>query len=472
MWNIRDKLPFWSHRIRGDDLPSSLSFVEGGIVVGRRNGTVFQLLSIMGKSILSVIKFINGAQDDPDMFGHANYDSRIQTLWIANNRRDSMMAFKISFDLSTPSPGGDDIGRGAFFDQVVEFSGPKPTIHFVILTADADPTGEEARAACVAAKVPIGELALVAFSVHSSGVDQVLIRSEWFTSALISAPSKFPSYSVQNASPDVKSLRAQPSQIYTGGAPVVASQTTAPIPVPVSGRVKTPPSEEVEVEATREETRPEQKGKGKGGKSVGWKDKDDNGKEKDSKARGNELTVINESPLGTALSKEIRKLEESLHTRIGRLMSKELDKQRKFESHLCCITLNGVSMSTDQRLEEARAHEQAADFVRQEKILKLISTELTKNTTRVVELAVKDEVRNSVLPSLENITRNEVKNALNNQISKGLSESMKQVYFTLEQLSSEAYANNRACQMKLSGSSYDLTCRAISLARSHLLSLL
>jgi hypothetical protein len=59
----------------------------------------------------------------------------------------------------------------------------------------------------------------------------------------------------------------------------------------------------------------------------------------------------------------------------------------------------------DQRLEDARAHEQAEDFQRQEKILKLISTELTRNATRVVEMAVKNEVLNSVLPSLENITK-------------------------------------------------------------------
>ena len=81
----------------------------------------------------------------------------------------------------------------------------------------------------------------------------------------------------------------------------------------------------------------------------------------------------------------------------------------------------------DQRLEEVRQSEQAADFVRQEKILKLISTELTKNTTRVVEMAVKAEVQNSVLPSLENITKQEVKAALSNQIAKGVSDAMKMV---------------------------------------------
>lgn len=84
-------------------------------------------------------------------------------------------------------------------------------------------------------------------------------------------------------------------------------------------------------------------------------------------------------------------------------------------------------MRADQRLEEVRQSEQAADFVRQEKILKLISTELTKNTTRVVEMAVKTEIQNSVLPSLETITKQEVKMALSSQIAKGVSDAMKMV---------------------------------------------
>lgn len=83
--------------------------------------------------------------------------------------------------------------------------------------------------------------------------------------------------------------------------------------------------------------------------------------------------------------------------------------------------------SKDQRLEDARAHEQAEDFARQEKILKLISTELTRNTTRVVEMAVKSEVQNSVLPSLENITRTEVKAALGDQVSRLIVDVLSQV---------------------------------------------
>lgn len=85
------------------------------------------------------------------------------------------------------------------------------------------------------------------------------------------------------------------------------------------------------------------------------------------------------------------------------------------------------ALFTDSRLEDVRLADQTADFERQEKILKLISTELTKNTTRVVESAVKNVIQNSVLPALETVTRSEVKAALNTQIAKGLSDSMKQV---------------------------------------------
>jgi hypothetical protein len=126
------------------------------------------------------------------------------------------------------------------------------------------------------------------------------------------------------------------------------------------------------------------------------------------------------------MSKEIKKMEEALYSRIGRLVGKELDKQREFPSSLKAFGAL-MRIPIDQRLEDARVSEQAADIARQEKLLKLISNELTKNTTRVVEMAVKAEVQNSVLPSLENITKTEVRTALNGQIAKGLGDSMNQV---------------------------------------------
>jgi hypothetical protein len=339
MWNIRDKLPFWSHRIRGDDMPSSLTFIDNGVVIGRKNGTVFQLLNVMGRNVLSTIKFVNGTMEDPDMFGHVNYDARIQTFWVANNRRESMIAFRLNFDTSIPSPGDEEI-RGPFFDQVVEFAGPKPTIHFVILTAHADPHGVEAQAACVAAKVPPGELALVAFAVHSSGVDQILIRKEWFTSALASTAEKLPLY-IQPPPAELKGVR-QPQ--YYG--PPIPQALPPPAPsqqAPV--RAKTPPSEDIEgVDSRGEEARAhELKGRGPKGKGPAWKNNNNedagSGRDKDAKAKVPDANAGADSPLAAVLTKELKKVEESLHTRIGRMLGKELDKQRELLKLLVMLNI-------------------------------------------------------------------------------------------------------------------------------------
>ncbi|KAF8905988.1 hypothetical protein CPB84DRAFT_1705198 [Gymnopilus junonius] len=396
IWHMSNSSPYAVHKIRGDDVPSSLTFVDGGIVVGRKNGTIFQLLSATNKAILSTINFVNGNQEDPDMFGHVSYDSRIQTLWVANSRRESLIALKIHLEPSFS--GGEETVLG-HIEQVAEFSGIKPTIHFVILTADADPHGDEAHAACVAAKITPGELALVGFSVHSTGVDQVLIRKEWFDAALSHADSKYPIFDLPHSLlvPETKSQPRQPLPPIPAGA----SQSQQPPAYP-SPRARTPPSDDVDNEYS-EARLSDTKSKAAKGKNVNWKEKDESGKALDKGAKPSDAAIINDSTLGLALSREIKKTEESLHSRIGKLIGKEMDKQH-------------------QRFEETRLHEQAEDFARQEKILKLISTELTRNTTRVVEMAVKNEVQNSVLPALENITRNEVKAALNDQVGISLVE--------------------------------------------------
>lgn len=339
LWSIAESAPFWSYKVKGEDVPSSLNLVDGGIVVGRKNGTVFQLLSYKGKSVLSTVKFVNSSrQEDPEMFGHITYDYRIQTLWVANNRRDSMIALRIGSDGFAPSLMGDDGAKNLFIEQIVEFGGPKPTIHFVILTADLDPTGEEALAACVAAKVPSGELALVAFSVHASGVDQVLIRREWFDSANLGAPAKYPSYipppQPVQPSPQQQPVETRPPRNERANqppAPIQAQQPQA-APVPISQppvRPRSPPSDEVDSEIVKDEVRPVE-GKGRNAKSrnVGWKDKKDNGKDPaGGNSSGMDTGVMSDSALG-ALTKEIKKTEDNLHTKIGRLLAKELDKQR------------------------------------------------------------------------------------------------------------------------------------------------
>jgi len=264
------------------------------------------------------------------MFGHASYDSRINTLWVANSRRDSMIAFRVN--LESTVVGGDEAIRGSF-DQVVEFGGQKPTIHFVILTGDADPTGEEAQAACIAAKVPQGEVALVAFSVHAGGVDQLLIRKDWFDSAFYSAQAKFPVYEMSSLSNialgtyESKGQR-QTAQILPSAALVAPPPPQGPMDLPSGSlqRSRTPPSEDVEGDYSRDEIRAtEPKSKGKG-RNVNWKDKDDKEKKSDT-------GILNDAALGQVITREMKKTEESLHTRLGRLIGKEMDKQRESFKH-------------------------------------------------------------------------------------------------------------------------------------------
>jgi hypothetical protein len=371
IWNINDSLPYASHKVYGDDVPSSLTFVDGGIVIGRRNGTVFQLLSGTTKSVLSTVKFISSGQDDLDMFGHISYDSRIQTLWIANSRRESLIALKVHLEPSFE--GSEEVIRG-YIEQVAEFSGIKPTIHFVILTADSDPHGDEAHAACVAAKIPPTELALVAFSVHSTGVDQILIRKEWFDTALAQADSKFPLDMPSVPPPPL------PASVVGGGnsssmsspiagAPDLTTNNSnkpqrQPLPVPPSAvpqpqhpnlpppfgvaaasaisvgmggngppppviRGRTPPSDEVENDLSEGRSGDQKSARGGlKGKNLNWKEREEISKDRDRSGKSNDAAVISDSALGQTLSREMKKTEESLHNRIGKLIGKEMDKQR------------------------------------------------------------------------------------------------------------------------------------------------
>jgi hypothetical protein len=66
-------------------------------------------------------------------------------------------------------------------------------------------------------------------------------------------------------------------------------------------------------------------------------------------------------------------------------------------------------------------------MARQEQIIKLISTKLTRNTTGVVEMTVQSEFQSSVLPAIEAVTRSEIKSATTGQLSKGFGDSLKQV---------------------------------------------
>lgn len=257
-----------------------------------------------------------------------------------------------------------------YIEQVAEFSGIKPTIHFVILTADSDPHGDEAHAACVAAKIPPTELALVAFSVHSTGVDQILIRKEWFDTALARADSKFPLEMPPVPPPLPSSVvggpnsNSMPSPIVGAADPTTNKPQRQPLPVPPSAapqpqqsnhpppfsvaaasagsvgtggngpisaviRGRTPPSDEVENDLSEGRSGDQKSIRGGlKGKNIGWKEREESLKDRDKSGKSSDIAAINDSPLGQALSREMKKTEESLHNRIGKLIGKEMDKQR------------------------------------------------------------------------------------------------------------------------------------------------
>jgi hypothetical protein len=99
---------------------------------------------------------------------------------------------------------------------------------------------------------------------------------------------------------------------------------------PLGPRIRTPPSaEEVEVEIREESRSGDNRGRGRG-KNVGWKERE----AKESAVRPVETPNGSESQLSATMSKEIKKMEETLYSRIGRLVGKELDKQREFPSTL------------------------------------------------------------------------------------------------------------------------------------------
>ncbi|KAG9092080.1 hypothetical protein FS749_016017 [Ceratobasidium sp. UAMH 11750] len=413
LWSIKDQFPFWHGVIPGQGEPSSVDFFETGVIVGRKQGTILQLVAPLSTTVLSTLRFISSmdpaVEDDGRMFGHISYDGRLRTLWVANSARASLIAVRVLVESDDPSAGTGAGVRGAF-EQIVEFPTPAPTINITLLAPDD-------------AEEP--QLAVAAFAVHVAGVDQINVDREAFEHALATLPAKLPP---QHQAPPQQQQAPMPMQPMPQQPQPMHHRAESPLPLPIvpglgeigtgtapappkAGRVPRgvtpPPPSGDEPEAARP---PMVEGGGRVGpsnasvKAGKARDKERDKSKAAPEASGNASAVGGESG---AVLKEIRKVEENLHTKIGRLITRELDKQH-------------------QRLDELRVADQAADFTRQETILKLISNELTKNTTRVVEMAIRSEVQTSVLPALEAIAKAEIKSALNGQIARGVADSMKQ----------------------------------------------
>ncbi|KAH8919335.1 hypothetical protein BT69DRAFT_500375 [Atractiella rhizophila] len=110
----------------------------------------------------------------------------------------------------------------------------------------------------------------------------------------------------------------------------------------------------------------------------------------------------NEGEASTPSSKDLRKLEDNLTNKIGKLFTKEMDKFQ-------------------QRAEEERASQNASELSRQENILRLVSNALSGNTKKLLESTVKAEIKNVVLPSISKI----IADSVSDQISKGVAEALR-----------------------------------------------
>ena len=81
----------------------------------------------------------------------------------------------------------------------------------------------------------------------------------------------------------------------------------------------------------------------------------------------------------------------------------------------------------ERRLEQMHDRDQfnAAEF--QERLVKSLSGELVKSTGRTFEAALKTEVQRTILPAIEILTRTEIRQVVDTQISQGIAQSMNQV---------------------------------------------
>jgi len=201
MWNVANQQSFWSGKVNGEGQPSSLFFVESGVIIGRKRNTVVQLLPNSSTNVLATLRFTTSesVQDDKDFFSHIAYDSRLKILWAANSHRSSLMALKINHEptstLAAPS-----------FEQVLDFPILHPTISLGILSPEAYELEEMERANQVstngAATGPTGAMmesiptsgpvALIAYVIHTGGVDQILMVKRDLDLAVSSAQAKLP----------------------------------------------------------------------------------------------------------------------------------------------------------------------------------------------------------------------------------------------------------------------------------------
>lgn len=211
--------------------------------MGRKRNTIVQLVADMTTSVQATVRFTLGNEDDRDFFAHLAYDPRIRSVWVASSHRSSLMALRIQQHNATEFPGLIGVGNRdgtqvipLQFDQFLDFPILHPAISLGILVPDGNGSGvqEMERGPGVDPRTsawPVGgphtgdgeiSMALVAYVIHSGGVDQVLIGSNDLEAAAQAAPVKLPpvqtaqAYSAMQSAQSHQEFRGYPNP---GGVP-------------------------------------------------------------------------------------------------------------------------------------------------------------------------------------------------------------------------------------------------------------
>lgn len=370
LWSIKDRLPFWTGRVPGEGLPSSIDFLEGGLLVGRKQGTVLQLLPVMSATVAATVKLnmpapggkskdaIPAGTDEEGIFAHVGYDPRIKTIWAAHSARPSLFAIRLLFDTSG-GPPTDVTGATRLsavttpvIEQIIEFPIPMQCINMAILVS-SDPSSTSPLSGLDDPMTPsIGSFdngsptAVASFAMHQGGVDQINIAMSTFEQALTSVPAKLPpaTYGPEPAPPQIMTppKKVNSPAAVTTGAGASSSQRVAGVSatastLPIDARPRSPISD---VEAPPDVTsatprRPGKNGKGDAKTSTPVKGGDKAiAKSGAADAKGEEASPI--------AAKDLRRVEDNLHSRISKLLSKELDRQRRFFTlcrHLRAVVL-------------------------------------------------------------------------------------------------------------------------------------
>ena len=347
-------MPYWSGRVQGEGAPSSIDFLDGGLVVGRNQGNVIQLLPVQSTNVLSTIKFVLGKPlgDNQDlMFGHFCYDPASKILWVASSARPSLFAVKIGADAFA-----DNIRPT--FDQIVEFSCSAPAINLTVVPAESvEENSNWTRDA---------SLVVSAFCVHSGGVDQININQDAYDEAAMRAEAKLPSVSFggtpSGSEREGGRRQSAQSQNSNTGLPTQAptymmqqpprqpdfpqqsyaapQQQQIPNTLPsyanMQQRPRSPLSQEpitqsmydpqppAQVPVPAKAGKPKDAGPATAAAKQSWKASPGT-----SAVDPGSSSKSDTEALAANLTKEMRRVEDSLHNKVSRLIIKELDKQRK-----------------------------------------------------------------------------------------------------------------------------------------------